>query len=71
MHWKCIVSFDKRGRAGEEVKPSHIGGGQGGEVDQAGEQDGSNSAILLTSPRTILMRTWWSRRRLLASSMNT
>ena len=24
MHWKCIVSFDKRGRAGEEVKPSHI-----------------------------------------------
>ena len=48
MHWKCIVSFDKRGRAGEEVKPSHIGGGQGGEVDQAGEQDGGNSAILLT-----------------------
>ena len=48
MHWKCIVSFDKRGRAGEEVKPSHIGGGQGGEVDQAGEQDGNSPNILLT-----------------------
>ena len=47
MHWKCIVSFDKRGRAGEEVKPSHIGGGQGGEVDQAGEQDGNSPNILL------------------------
>ena len=45
---KSAVSFENRGRAGEEVKPSHIGGGQGGEVDQAGEQDGSNSAILLT-----------------------
>ena len=42
MRWNCIVSFDRRGRAGEEVLPSHIDGGQGGEVDRAGEQDGSN-----------------------------
>ena len=48
MRWKCIVSFENRGRAGEEVKPSHIGGGQGGEVDQAGEQDGNSQNNLLT-----------------------
>ena len=43
----CIVPPDQCGGQ-KMVVPDHIGGGQEGEADRAGEQDGSNPHNLLT-----------------------